>query len=239
MPTPWPRSRLSVANSVAGLGLRERRGRLVEDQDARARTASARAISTICCLADAQGRRPGPRDRRSRPGPARRPAAAWANMRRRSTQAQPDGLAAQEEVLGRPRDSAPARAPGGSPGCPAGRPRRRRGSRRGRPSSSIVPASGRTTPPSTLISVDFPAPFSPSRAWISPARSVKSTPSSAATPPNRFVIPRSASRGRSPVGSSGMGLVHWLFRNSSAFSLVISLTGILMSLGTVLPARCS
>ena len=33
---------------------------------------------------------------------------------------------------------------------------------------SIIPASGRTTPPSKLMSVDFPAPFSPRRAWISP-----------------------------------------------------------------------
>ena len=37
-----------------------------------------------------------------------------------------------------------------------------------RPLTSIVPASGLINPPSTRISVDFPAPFSPTSAWISP-----------------------------------------------------------------------
>src|SRR5262245_12379347 len=53
--------------------------------------------------------------------------------------------------------------------------------------SSILPASARTIPPSTLIRVDLPAPFSPRSAWISPARRSKETPSSAATPPKRLV----------------------------------------------------
>src|SRR5438067_1805072 len=41
-----------------------------------------------------------------------------------------------------------------------------------------------------FISVDLPAPFSPSSACTSPGRSSKSTRSSATTPGNRFVMPR-------------------------------------------------
>src|SRR4051812_26548137 len=40
------------------------------------------------------------------------------------------------------------------------------------------------------MSVDFPAPFSPTRAWISPAWTVRLTLSSACTPGNVLVIPR-------------------------------------------------
>src|SRR4029434_9983255 len=43
------------------------------------------------------------------------------------------------------------------------------------------------------ISVVFPAPFSPSSAWISPAASWKSTWSLAVTPGKRLVIPRISS----------------------------------------------
>ncbi len=55
-----------------------------------------------------------------------------------------------------------------------------------RPRTSMVPEVGGCWPPSTLISVDFPAPFSPTRAWTSPGRSSRSTPSSASTPGNRL-----------------------------------------------------
>src|SRR3954447_4744095 len=41
--------------------------------------------------------------------------------------------------------------------------------------------------------VDLPAPFSPRRAWTSPARRAKSTPSLATMRPKRFVMPRSSS----------------------------------------------
>ena len=75
-----------------------------------------------------------------------------------------------------------------------------------RPSISTVPLSGRTSPPMMLISVDFPAPFSPRSAWISPASSEKSTSFRAWTPPNRLVTPRKVRRGRSLRATSGMGL---------------------------------
>src|SRR3954453_22800283 len=50
-----------------------------------------------------------------------------------------------------------------------------------------------------FISVDLPAPFSPTRPWISPAASEKSTPRSAVTPPKLLVTSESA------ITSGGMG----------------------------------
>src|SRR5882757_1411757 len=46
-----------------------------------------------------------------------------------------------------------------------------------------------------FIRVDLPAPFSPTRPWISPRRSTKSTSLSAATPPNDLEMPCMASGG--------------------------------------------
>src|SRR5512133_2475548 len=67
------------------------------------------------------------------------------------------------------------------------------------PSIEIVPASGCNSPYSTFISVVFPAPFSPSRQWISPGVMSRSIESLATSSPNRLVIPRS----RSPVPAGG------------------------------------
>jgi hypothetical protein len=53
----------------------------------------------------------------------------------------------------------------------------------GTPSRAIVPVSGITDPAMTFISVDLPAPFSPSRDRTSPASTSKSTPARACTPP--------------------------------------------------------
>ncbi|MDT4813920.1 hypothetical protein FQZ97_469140 [compost metagenome] len=61
------------------------------------------------------------------------------------------------------------------------------------PHSTISPSSGWWMPSMMFISVDFPAPFSPHRAWISPACSEKSTPESAREAPKRFAMPRSSS----------------------------------------------
>src|SRR5918993_4113567 len=57
-----------------------------------------------------------------------------------------------------------------------------------RPCTVSVPASGRSAPVTILISVDLPAPFSPTRACTSPARSSKVTPLSARTPAKVFEI---------------------------------------------------
>ena len=62
------------------------------------------------------------------------------------------------------------------------------------PPSRVSPASRGKTPVKTLISVLFPAPFSPISACISPACTVTSTASSALTPGNpllRAVISKS------------------------------------------------
>src|SRR5829696_10066975 len=54
------------------------------------------------------------------------------------------------------------------------------------------------------MSVDLPAPFSPSRACTSPRRRSKSTRSFATTAPNRLVTPRSSRAGRVSL----RGLLH-------------------------------
>src|SRR4051794_4037879 len=53
------------------------------------------------------------------------------------------------------------------------------------------------------MSVDLPAPFSPTRAWTRPRCSVKSTPARATTPANALRMPRISSRAASPIGRSG------------------------------------
>src|SRR5262249_52861851 len=45
------------------------------------------------------------------------------------------------------------------------------------------------------ISVDLPAPFSPTTAWISPNATSKSTPSSATVAPNRLLTPSALTAG--------------------------------------------
>ena len=62
------------------------------------------------------------------------------------------------------------------------------------PSMRILPSSGRYRPKRVFISVDFPAPFSPSRQWISPGSMTRSIESFAVKVPNRLVIPCSSSR---------------------------------------------
>src|ERR1700722_2989429 len=64
----------------------------------------------------------------------------------------------------------------------------------GRPSSSIWPPSGCSAPLSTFISVDLPAPFSPTRAWTSPGRTSRATERKATVEPKRLWIPVMVSR---------------------------------------------
>src|SRR5207302_11056532 len=55
-----------------------------------------------------------------------------------------------------------------------------------------------------FMSVDFPAPFSPRRAWTSPRLRSKSTWSFASTPGNRFVMPRSSITVAASLGVDSM-----------------------------------
>src|SRR5262245_133669 len=74
------------------------------------------------------------------------------------------------------------------------------------PSRRTTPRSGRWTPPRMRISVDLPAPFSPTTAWISPNATSKSTPSSATVAPNRLLTPSALTAG--PVIASTRNECH-------------------------------
>src|SRR5215471_8022199 len=65
----------------------------------------------------------------------------------------------------------------------------------------MVPESGRSIPARIFISVDFPAPFSPIRATISPAAISSSTASRAFTPGNDLEIPETFRTGGMSVAS--------------------------------------
>src|SRR5438309_2450050 len=87
----------------------------------------------------------------------------------------------------------------------AGEPRRRR-----RPPISTAPSSGWTKPLAIPSNVDFPDPFSPTSAWISPARQSTLTSRSACTAPNAFDTPRRVStRG---LAGPGLDIVCFLLR---------------------------
>src|ERR1700733_15911134 len=63
----------------------------------------------------------------------------------------------------------------------------------------MLPLSSAWTPARALISVDFPAPFAPSSATISPRPTRRLTSSSARVAPNCFEAPRTSSRGGAAV----------------------------------------
>ncbi len=116
----------------------------------------------------------------------------------RPAEAQPGRLVAEHDVL---RDRQAGHqvqllVDGGDAGGVGGLRRAR--TPPGAPSQMISPASGRCAPASTLIRVDLPAPFWPSRQCTSPAATSRSTPSRARTPGNCLTMPRIASSG-SPV----------------------------------------
>src|SRR5262249_31270552 len=73
-------------------------------------------------------------------------------------------------------------------------------------SRRTTPGWGRWTPPRMRISVDLPAPFSPTTAWISPNATSKSTPSSATVAPNRLLTPSALTAG--PVIASTRNECH-------------------------------
>src|SRR5437764_9981929 len=68
------------------------------------------------------------------------------------------------------------------------------------PSKKIWPLSHGWMPAMHLISVDLPAPLSPTSAITSPGRTSKSTSVRACTEPNDLSTPRSSRRGVSATG---------------------------------------
>src|SRR5262245_50851097 len=70
------------------------------------------------------------------------------------------------------------------------------------PSSRMAPSYSACTPAMIFISVLLPAPFSPTRPWISPAFRAKSTSLRACTPPNDLQMPDSSSSGTPPASTS-------------------------------------
>jgi hypothetical protein len=187
----------------------------------------ARASATICWMAMEQEES----WRETSMSTSSRARAARARSRMRPQRIAPEArrLAAQADVLRHREvrdevdllvDRADAAGLGlareaGRMACPASASRRRRAGRR---------------PVSTLISVLLPAPFSPISAWISPERTVKSTPDSACTPGNPFVRPENLQQrgvhgrgGAEPEsvlavrqGLGGLGLVVHAFVHADA-----------------------
>ena len=67
----------------------------------------------------------------------------------------------------------------------------------------LPPGSAWCTPARIFISVDLPAPFSPIRAWTSPAQAENVTPASARDGPNVLAIARISSSGTVPGALAG------------------------------------
>ncbi len=72
------------------------------------------------------------------------------------------------------------------------------------PLTVIVPSSGRCIPYRIFISVDLPAPFSPTSAWISPGTTEKLIRSLAMTPGKRLVMSDSDTAGAVSGGGCSM-----------------------------------
>ena len=122
----------------------------------------------------------------------------------RALEVEPAGAALRARASGSRARSASGPGSGAGRRCRS-RARSRRGASRSPPAcprSWSRPASGRYMPERMLISVDLPAPFSPSSACTSPAQSVRSMPSLATTPGKTLVIPRSSQSGGGCVPGS-------------------------------------
>src|SRR6266576_4736418 len=85
-----------------------------------------------------------------------------------------------------------------------------------RPSISTRPASGLIKPPSTFMRVDLPAPFSPTRAWISPGITSREAPLRATQSPKVFSMPSIRMAGR----GGGKGEGRWRKKESPEVELL-------------------
>ena len=119
------------------------------------------------------------------PGSPRPRGACWPRWTK------PAGAARGRGRCCRPRSGRrPGRAPGRWWRCrPSSRPAGWRSVTGSPQPHDRARRPGRCTPDSTLISVDLPAPFWPSRQCTSPAATSRSTPSSARTPGNVLTTP--------------------------------------------------
>jgi hypothetical protein len=167
------------AEQLVGLVGREARGRLVEHEDLRRRDDEARAMAAICWIAieyepsvrvtsmmsrPPRISRPGGSSSASRSAPLHRLTADQEVLRHRE-------VGAEVHLLVHGADAQRLCVEGDRMATST-------------PSREIVPLSGRSAPVSTRTSVDLPAPFSPTSAWISPRARLKLTLSSACTPGN-------------------------------------------------------
>ena len=188
--------RLHALEEPVGVRLAEARRRLVEDEDARARRRPARAR--------ARSRRAAGRRRRARPharraGCASPATSASARSADRATPRSPGARRRRPRARCRARCSRPRRGAdtASAPAAPSRRPRAARqpgrAARTACPRASSSRGPRRSTPSRMRISVLLPAPFSPSTACTSPARTSRSTPRRTTTGPNDFSIPASAS----------------------------------------------
>ena len=168
---------------------RQRRGRLVHDQDARG-VGERLDDRHDLAVADREIRRPAGRRRCRARWPSSRLRASLRMAATVEEAAGPRQLAAEEEVGGdvEARNEVELLEDRGDAGglrvARIGEAHRRAVDR------GSCPRRARCTPERMFISVDLPAPFSPSSAWISPACRSKSTPRSAWTPPKRLTTPR-------------------------------------------------
>ena len=186
MPTPSPRSARDDANRRRHLAVAERGGRLVHDDDAgvgadapwRSRPSAARASSAA-----------------DQPIRIDRGADPFEQLAARARRAPPVDAAPRRRRV--PATGQCSRPPSGRERAPAaGRwPRCRarascadRCASAGTPSITSVPASACSAPVMILMSVDLPAPFSPTSACTSPRRKSKDTRSSARSPAKALLI---------------------------------------------------
>src|SRR6187397_1271005 len=75
------------------------------------------------------------------------------------------------------------------------------------PSTRTSPSSGWTAPARIFMSVDFPAPFSPTTAWTMPGAMARSTPVRAWIPP--YALRRSTTS----TAGGGAGIDGWVIAN--------------------------
>ena len=188
----------------------QRRGRLVEHEDARVQRAGLDDLDHLL-LGDRE-----PAHRRAR---AEARLADLLEQRGRLTLHRLavddpvlERLAADEHVLGHVAvrqqvelliDDPDRRRPAPAAGCVK---------ETSSPSILIVPSSGACTPARVFISVDLPAPFSPTIAWTSPAFRSRSTPCRTSTPTKLLRMPSICRSGTpfsdiGPPGREGRGRV--------------------------------